>query len=203
MRRILVVCAVVQELQALELPAHIETFVCGVGPIESAIALAAHLAKNSYDLVLNVGIAGGFAPHVDVGSQVIVTAEHYVELGREDGVELVLPEHATICARLQLERPQLTRLDESAIVLGPAITSATITTSHARAASLRLRFPGVVSESMEGFALARAAAQAKIAFMQLRGISNRVGDRASAGWDLQTGFAAAAALAREVIHAAV
>lgn len=200
-QKILVVCAVAQELLALGLPRRLESLICGVGPVEAGLALARHLAMTNYDLVLNVGISGGFAPHVDLGSRVIVTDEYYVDLGREDGAELVLPNNARVVTHVPLHNEIHAQLTACNAVFGPAITSASITTSNARACALRLRFPGILSESMEGFALARAAERAGTPLLQLRGISNRVGDRSSGGWNLQTGFHAAAELTRDVIEA--
>ena len=199
--KMLIICAVAQELLALNLPAHIESFICGVGPVEAGISLAAHLAVHSYDLVINVGIAGGFAPHIDVGARVIVTDEYYVELGREDGVELLLPENARVTNHVSLHHEMHAQLQQCNAIFGPGLTSASITTSNARACALRLRFPGILCESMEGFAVARAAERAGVALLELRGISNRVGDRSSGGWDLQAGFDAANALTHEVIRA--
>jgi futalosine hydrolase len=44
---------------------------------------------------------------------------------------------------------------------------------------------------MEGFAVLRAAAAAGVAAVELRGISNIVGDRARGQWDFRAGSAAA------------
>ena len=200
-QKLLVVCAVQQELTALDLPPHIDSLICGVGPVEAGIMLATRLANTAYDLVLNTGVAGGFSPHAEVGARIIVTDEHYVELGREDGTELLLPDNVQVKAYVSLAREMHQQLVHCDAIFGPAVTSASITTTNARACALRLRFPGIVSESMEGFALARAAENANVPLIQLRGISNRVGDRSSGGWDLQAGFQAAASLTHEVIHA--
>ncbi len=196
--RILLVCAVEQELAAIAAP-QLASLICGVGPVQAGIVLAAHLASNAYDLIINSGIAGGFAPAAPIGSGVVVTAEHYVELGREDGVPLQLPPPAQLQSRCAL--PVFAQLGSIQALRGPALTSATVTTSETRASELRQRYPGVLCESMEGFALASAAAMAQTPFIELRGISNRVGDRANSGWDLAAGLASTAQLTRAVLQA--
>jgi futalosine hydrolase len=199
-RRILVVCAVAQECEALRLPSQIERLICGIGPVEAGMALARRLATERYDRILNIGVAGGFAPHVDVGSCVIVTDEYYADLGREDGGVLRLPDDELLLTHIALDSAFMHEPMECGATLGPAVTSATVTTSDERANVLRSRFAGVVSESMEGYALARAAAKAGVPLMQLRGISNRVGERSNSGWDLEAGLQAAARLTREVLE---
>jgi futalosine hydrolase len=199
-RRILVVCAVARECEALCLPSQIERLICGIGPVEAGIALARRLATERYDRILNIGVAGGFAPRVDVGSCVIVTDEYYLDLGREDGDELKLPDGAQPITHVALDSAFMHEPMEYGATLGPAVTSAMVTTSDERAAALRSRFVGVVSESMEGYALARAAAEAGVPLMQLRGISNRVGERSNSGWNLEAGLQAAARLTREVFE---
>jgi futalosine hydrolase len=192
--RILIVCAVQAELAALPFSAECATLICGVGPVEAGIALARRLARETYDLVVNVGVAGGFAPLVDIGSAVVVSEEHYVELGREDGVPLALPDGIELQTHIAPASSFQLKLANCDAACGPAVTSACITTSDERAAALRSRFPGVLCESMEGFALARAAAQAAVPFVELRGISNRVGNRAVSGWNFEAGLRAAARL---------
>jgi nucleoside phosphorylase len=46
---------------------------------------------------------------------------------------------------------------------------------------------------MEGFAFLRAAAAAAVPAVELRGVSNLVGDRATNGWDFRAGAQAAVA----------
>ncbi|MGH8879412.1 MAG: futalosine hydrolase, partial [Stackebrandtia sp.] len=55
---------------------------------------------------------------------------------------------------------------------------------------LAAAYPNALAEAMEGFGVATAAAEARLPFVELRTISNEVGDRDVAGWDWQAGFAA-------------
>ena len=64
-----------------------------------------------------------------------------------------------------------------------------MTTTDATAARLRQRYDADL-ESMEGFAVLRAAADAGIPAVEVRGISNYVGDRARSEWDFAAGAGA-------------
>jgi futalosine hydrolase len=188
---ILVVCAVAAELRGFVRPG-VDVAAVGVGPVEAALGTLRALAAKPYRLAVNAGIGGGFAGQAAVGDAVAVTQEHYVELGSEDGREMTLPGGLTLEASCAADAATLERYRASgpAILFGSGVTSATFTTSSARAASLAARY-APATESMEGFAVLRAAAIAGVAAVELRGISNIVGERASSGWDFRAGSAAA------------
>jgi futalosine hydrolase len=188
---ILVVCAVAAELGGFARRG-VDVTAVGVGPVESALGTLRALRAAPYALVVNAGIGGAFRGLAAVGEAVAVTAEHYADLGREDRGALSLPgglpletaceAHAATLARYRAAKPD--------VRFGTGVTSATITTSDVRAAELAARY-GAAAESMEGFAVLRAAAATGVAAIELRGISNIVGDRAASGWDFRAGSAAA------------
>ena len=105
---------------------------------------------------------------------------------------LALPGGAALAATCAADRATLDRLRtrSPALRFGAGVTSATITTSDARAELLAARY-AAATESMEGFAVLRAAALGGIAAIELRGVSNVVGDRATSQWDFRAGAAAA------------
>ena len=188
---ILVVCAVSDELGGFA-RGGVDVVTVGVGPVEAAIGALRALAARPYSLAINAGIGGGFAGRAAVGDAVAVSAERYVELGREDRGELALPEGVhleTICAA---DARMLERYRESdpAVAFGLGITSATVTTTAERAAALDALY-SPATESMEGFAVLRAAAALGIPAIELRGIANVVGERSTNGWDFRAGSAAA------------
>ncbi len=189
---ILVVCAVAAELRGFA-RAGVEVVAVGVGPVEAALGTMRALCARRYELVVNAGIAGGFEGRADVGDALAVTSERYVELGREDGAALALPGGLQLAVACDADAATVARFrsaDRATVAFGPAITSATVTTSAARATSLAAAFDAV-AESMEGFAVLRAAAAAGVPGMELRGISNIVGDRATSRWDFRAGATAA------------
>lgn len=190
---ILVICAVAAELRGFARDG-VDVIAVGVGPVEAAIGTARALAARSYGLAINAGIGGAFSGRAAVGDAVAVTHDRYVELGREDGGELSLPSGLQLVGTALSDSALLERLESASpsgtLHFGPAVTSATITTSDARAKALAASY-SPLAESMEGFAVLRAAALAGVAAIELRGISNIVGDRAASQWDFRAGATAA------------
>ena len=75
-----------------------------------------------------------------------------------------------------------------------------MTTTDASALRLWERY-GADVESMEGFSVLRAAAVARVPALEVRGISNYVGDRARAEWDFAAGARATAAALDAILEA--
>jgi futalosine hydrolase len=194
--RVLIVCAVAAELDTLAPRERVDVIAVGVGPVEAARGVVHALAAQRYAAVVNAGIGGGFRARASVGDAIVISVEHYVELGLEDGGTFPLP------GGVELERIAyadagllaLARTRLASVTVGTGITSATVTSTDARARALTARFDAHV-ESMEGFAVLRAAAAAAVPAIEVRGISNIVGDRAAGGWDFRAGAHAAVATA--------
>ncbi|HZW53381.1 MAG TPA: futalosine hydrolase [Candidatus Elarobacter sp.] len=191
---ILVVCAVAQELAALAPREDVEVLATGVGPVEAALRTAQALASKRYDAVINAGIAGGFRDRCTVGDAVVCSREDYAELGLEDGTAFPLPGGLKLVRHVEAEpgllRPFLAGLIP--VIVGRGVTSAVVTSTTARALVLAHRFRADV-ESMEGFAVLRAAQLAGVPAIEIRGVSNLVGERATNEWDFRAGAAAAVA----------
>lgn len=188
------VCAVTEELAALPLRADVDVVAVGVGPVEAALGTTRALGTRRYDAVVNAGIAGGFRERCSVGDVVVCTQDDYVELGLEDGRTFALPGGIELVRTAHsdpaLLRPFLDGLIP--VIVGRGITSAIVTGTTSRAFVLAHRFRADV-ESMEGFAVLRAAQLAGIPAIEVRGVSNLVGERESNGWDFRAGAAAAVA----------
>ncbi|MFP5257993.1 MAG: futalosine hydrolase, partial [Acidobacteriota bacterium] len=75
------------------------------------------------------------------------------------------------------------------VVAGPCLTVAGVSATPERAAALAGQYRAL-AESMEGFAVALAGAAAGLPGLELRAVSNRVGSRPPADWDLPGALAA-------------
>lgn len=192
MNPILIVCAVAQELAGLRPRDDVHVLAVGVGPVEAALGTARALAARRYGAVVNAGIAGGFRDRCGVGDVVVCARDDYVELGLEGGLDFPLPGELTLErtaeAHESLLRPFLD--GHVPVIVGRGITSAIVTTTDVRATLLAQRYRADV-ESMEGFAVLRAAAAVGIPAVEIRGVSNLVGDRAANGWNFGAGSRAA------------
>jgi len=187
--RVLAICATQFERARIALPDAVRTLVCGVGPVEAAARTAAALAGDRYDLVLNLGISGAFEGRAAIGDACVVAAD-FIELDRENGETLRVPPGDRLYHRAQSDPSLVEMLAASGIAQRTGITVSRVTTSASTAA--RLSALGAETESMEGFAVLRAAAIARVRALELRGISNFVGPRAADEWKLEAAFAALA-----------
>lgn len=180
-----------QELRYFTKPEGVEIFACGVGPVEAALHTARKLALAKYEVVVNAGIGGAFPGRSRVGDAVFVTQDTFADFGLEGGGALALPP-GTIVDVSDSDAELLARVDANrAFALGAAITVAAVTATAATGRRLAARY-GATVESMEGFAVLRAAQLAAVPALEVRGISNYVGERSKSEWDFEAGARATA-----------
>ena len=135
--------------------------VCGVGPVEAAMATARHIALEPPEAVLHVGIAG--AHGITPGGLVIGSESVYCDISAEiPVVDRVHPDEGLLEA-MRLAVPE-------ALVL-PIGTSASV----GGASDLRV-------EGMEGFGVLRACALAGVPAIEVRAISNEIAENDRSRW---------------------
>lgn len=183
---ILLVCAVHKELEWIGPRADVEVLVGGVGPVDSAARVARALSVRRYDAVVNAGIAGAFRGVASVGDGVVV-GEEMLELNLESGERITLPDAAIVADRVPADSHLIDALTAFGFPLVRGMTVTRVTTTDATAERLRAR--GAEIETMEGFSVLRAAQLAGVPAIEVRGISNIVGERANAEWDFAAGIA--------------
>lgn len=182
---ILLACAVEAELRFWKPHADVETLFTGVGPVEAAAAIAAALASQKYDVLVNAGIAGVFGDAAQIGDGVIVATDT-MEVALESGEAIPLPNAARTIEEAHSGRSLVAMLTDVGFPALRGVTVARVTCTDATAERLAAR--GAQVETMEGFAALRAAARAGVRAIEIRGISNRCGNRASSGWNFQAGM---------------
>jgi futalosine hydrolase len=167
-RRILVVAATERELGGHEGVA------CGIGPVEAAAATAAALARESADAVLHVGLAGGAG--LQPGTLVVGTEALYADLAAGIPVVSRVDPDATLLALVRAALPEAHAhpIATSATVSGPSDTVS----------------QGVSVEAMEGFAVLRACELAGVPAVEVRAISNELGEEDRSRWELERGLKA-------------
>ena len=147
-----------------------EGLVCGIGPVEAAAATAGELAVRRPVSVLNVGLAGarGLAP----GTIVVGAEARYVDL-------------AAAISVVDCEWPHPALLDGAMAALPDAELLPIGTTAAVGSAP-----HDVPVEAMEGFGVLRAAARAGVPAVEVRAVSNELGEPERARWELGTGLEA-------------
>ncbi|MYX26493.1 futalosine hydrolase [Streptomyces sp. SID8381] len=169
----------------------------GVGPALAAASTAAALTAAAlggtpYDLVVSAGIAGGFAPGAPVGSLVVADEITAADLGAETGDGFLTVTELGFGTTAHRPPESLVRATAAATgaAIGVALTVSTVTGTAARAAALRERHPRALTEAMEGFGVAEAAAAHRVPVLELRAVSNPVGPRDRAAWRIGDALAA-------------
>ena len=156
-----------------------ETLVCGIGPVEAAVATARALAERRPAALLQVGIAGarGIEPlELVLGSEAV-----YCDAAGPLVVARAFP-HSALLQRLRAAFPDAH--------VAPIGTSA------------RVGGGSVDVEAMEGFAVLRAAELAGVPAVEARVVSNALGEADRALWRFDEAFARVAELLPQLVAAA-
>jgi futalosine hydrolase len=142
---------------------------CGVGPVEAAAATARALAAApGVAAILHVGLAGALG--VPPGSLVVGSEARYEDIAAEwPVVDRAAPD---------------ARLVEAALAVLPGAPLLPIRTSATVARRRDAAPDDRVVEAMEGFSVLRAAALAGVAAVEVRAISNELGEEDRARWDV-------------------
>ena len=170
---------------------------CGFGPVAAAARAANLIAQHKPARVILAGIAGTFDPEgLPVGTAAIFprVVMHGVGVGVAAGFKSA--------ATLGFQHwPKTGRDSESADELvvdapvppaaGQLLTCCTGSASPEEARQRLDRYPDVVAEDMEGFAVALACRLAGVSLVIARGVSNAVGDRNFDRWQIPEALDAA------------
>jgi futalosine hydrolase len=177
---LLVVAATERELAFVR---SAETFCCGVGPVEAALRTARALTASDVTAVLHIGIAG--ARTIDPPALV---------LGSEAVYSDVIDEVSTL--------PRVERVEPDAVLLAAARNA--LPEAHVATISTCGRVGGGTDvEAMEGFGVLRAAELAGIPAVELRAISNAVGEPDREKWLFDDAFALLADAVARVVPALI
>jgi predicted 5'-methylthioadenosine/S-adenosylhomocysteine nucleosidase len=174
---VLVVAATQRELSLLE---GVDTFCCGIGPVEAAAQTARRLAEGKPDAVLHIGVAGSRT--LEPLSLVIGSEAVYCDVAAEIPVIDRARPDAALLAQCRAALP------DAAVV--PIGTSAAVGGGSCEI------------EAMEGFGVVRACELAGVPAVELRAISNSVDEPDRSKWKLEDAIAALAEAVDRVLRSA-
>ena len=165
--------------------------ISGVGMLSAAYELTKHLQSNRYDLVLQVGVAGSYVNTLHTGEVVFVTSDQYGDLGAEDHdnyldifeMGLVNPNVSPFITG-KLLTPLLPVHNKIKLPQVSGLTVNTVTGSERTVAMRKEKFHCDI-ESMEGAALHYVCLRERVAFAQVRAISNYVTPRDKSQWQMK------------------
>lgn len=168
----------------------IDYLLTGVGAILTTFALERYISNSSPALLIQIGIAGAYGDKPKVGSAVAVFEESMSDLGvfekngYKDAFDMGLIEKNKFpFLNSVLRNPNESMFSKSSLPLVRGMGVNEISTSPAKIKLFREIY-GADIESMEGNAFHYVCLMNKIPFIQLRGISNKVGERNKSLWEI-------------------
>ena len=174
------------------LPARLETdmLVTGIGLTAATYSLAKQLAIKKPDLVIQAGVGGCFDTGIPLGTVLAVRKEaiadqSVIELNRLKtmfDLALVPQDQHPFSKGWLLNKNDLLKKTKLKKVTGISVNE--ITTSRQKIKFYKETFNPVV-ESMEGAALHYVCLMEKIPFIQIRSISNYIGERNKKNWNMK------------------
>ena len=195
-KNILVVAATAKEIEPFISLAragnftNVDILISGIGLAASTYHLTKQLALKKYELVIQPGVAGCFDFIIDLG-QVVAVKEDTIAV--QSVVELeklktlfdlkLVPRDQYPYQKGWLINPNKEILKQSELKLVKGISVNQISTSKQMIKFYRDVFDPV-TESMEGAALHYVCLMESIPFLQIRSISNYIGERNKAKWNM-------------------
>jgi futalosine hydrolase len=170
----------------------VQFYQSGVGMLSCAVSLTRLIYEEKPDLILQVGIAGSFHSKLSIGKTVVVKDEVLGDMGVEEkngwkdifDMKLEKGNYPPFEKR-KLPNPWLKDYNLLKLPAVSAITINQISTGEKRIKAIQKKYnPNI--ESMEGAVLHYVCREFAIPFLQIRTISNYVGERNKENWDIKT-----------------
>jgi futalosine hydrolase len=169
-----------------------DLWVSGVGIMHTTYALSRALSAERPDIAIQAGVGGAFHPlRHPIGTCVAVGSEIQADLGvmEPGGIWKGLPDMGLMDADLapynggRLLNPNADLLARSGLPVVNGVTVNQVSTDPEIISRMAHQLAADV-ESMEGAAFHFACLQSRIPFLQLRGLSNLIGDRDKSRWHM-------------------
>lgn len=163
----------------------------GIGMLAASFALTKLAIEDKPDLIIQVGIAGSFDQNLPLGSVVTIQEETIGDLGVEeegkwkDLFDLKLEKSSYHpFEKRKLPNQWLCKYNLLDLKEVNGITVNEISTNAERIQQLIKKYNPAI-ESMEGAALHYVARESNIPFIQIRAVSNYIGERNKANWKMK------------------
>jgi futalosine hydrolase len=169
---------------------NVDILISGIGLAASTYHLSKQLALKKYDLVIQAGVAGSFDLTISLGQVVAIKQDAIAD---QSVVELeklktlfdldLVPQDQYPYKKGWLINPNKEILKKTRLRIVKAVSVNQISTSKEMIKFYRERFDPV-AESMEGAALHYVCLMENIPFLQIRSISNYIGERNRKNWNM-------------------
>jgi futalosine hydrolase len=169
-------------------PTNTEVLITGVGVPNTLYYLQQHLYNYDYQLIIQAGIAGSFNEDEKLSTVVAIEKDIFADIGfNEKGNFTPLHQSALVNNNVsQLNSGWLVNTDFINTINLPKVTGVTVNTvtdNLKHIEELKRNFAPSI-ETMEGAALHFVCLQKQLPFIQIRSISNYVGERDKSKWKI-------------------
>lgn len=186
----------------------VDVLITGVGLMQTAYFMGRSFVNNTYDLALNLGIAGSFNKNISIGEVTNVTEEQIADLGAEDNGNFL------DVIELKLLHPDQFPYNSGKLInkipdwaheipnLKRKVKGISVNTVHGNQQSIGKiiqRYQPDL-ESMEGAAFLYACLIENIPCIQIRAVSNYVENRNKDTWNIPLAIENLNKTAMEIIH---
>lgn len=169
-----------------------DVLITGIGLTATSYHLTRQLQLKKYGLVIQAGVAGCFKKNISLGTVVIVKQDTIADQSVIELQQLkslfdlkLVPANQFPYTKTWLVNPAGELLKKTVLRKVKGISVNEITTSKQKIAFYEKKF-NAVTESMEGAALHYTCLMEDVAFVQLRSMSNYIGERNKKKWDMNT-----------------
>ena len=172
---------------------NIDILITGVGTPATIYNLQKKLHQQEYDFVIQVGIAGAFSNKLNLAETVIVKQDTFGDIGAEEnqvftsfiGNSLINANGFPFADGWLMNTEGIPKNTALKVVKGVTVNK--VSDSSLQKQQLILAFDPQI-ETMEGAAFHFVCLQERIPFIQLRTISNYVGERDKSKWKIKEAF---------------
>jgi len=167
-----------------------EILITGVGIPATIFHLTKKLIEKKFDCVIQAGLAGSFVDSINAGEVFFVKEDTFADIGiDENGIFKDLFDYQFLNKNdFPFTNGQLVNdhfnLEKISLIEARAVTINKITDDKNQLEKIIKKYSPQL-ESMEGAAFHYVCLQQKIDFLQLRSISNKVGERNKTKWHLE------------------
>lgn len=167
----------------------IHIFITGIGIMQTAFCMGSHLMeRDTYDLIINMGIAGSFDRKIKLGETVNVVKDRIADIGAEDGDDFLDAAELGLLKSNQISFTSNLKgfKNISALKHLKKVNAITVNKVHGNEISIQkiLKKYKPQTESMEGAAFFYIANFERIPCIQIRAISNYVERRNKNNWNI-------------------
>lgn len=201
---ILIVAATQLEIQPfIEGHPDADYLISGVGVAATVFHLMKRIEKNKYSFILQVGLAGTYRDDMKLGESVIVESDCFADLGVWENKKIISvydlgltnPDESPFENGRLVNHNVYINTTQAKKVEGVTVNLLTDDLNYVEA--MRMKYNAAV-ESMEGAALHYVCIQKNIPFLQIRGISNKVGERDKSKWNFKEAIQSSNQLLSEI-----